>query len=145
MIDHDRIITHAMNITRTKPYITTKDIADLVGLHNLDIIRSTQTYRDLYKDNVHMLSDGNTNQRLLWVGSVVGDTVTALDAARLNGYLLSSHANIDTFRTKVITLVAIYDALRLHRAQWAHAAREHIQMNFTSIASFDLTHPDDAK
>lgn len=145
MIDHDRIITHAMNITRTKPYITAKDIADLVGLHNLDIIRSDQTYHDLYKDNVHMLSDRDTNQRLLWVGSVVGDTVTSLDAARLNGYLLSSHANIDTFRTKVITLVAAFDALRLHRAQWAHAAREHIQMNFTTIATFDLTHPDDAK
>ena len=88
MIDHDRIITHAMNITRTKPYITAKDIADLVGLHNLDIIRSTQTYRDLYKDNVHMLRGGDTNQRLLWVGSVVGDTTTSLDTARLNGYLL---------------------------------------------------------
>ena len=145
MIDHDRIIDHAMNITRTKPYITAKDIADLVGLHNLDIIRSDQTYHDLYKDNVHMLSGRDTNQRLLWVGSVVGDTTTSLDTARLNGYLLSSHANIDTFRTKVITLVAIYDALRLHRAQWAHAAREHIQMNFTTIATFDLTHPDDAK
>src|SRR5699024_10545770 len=93
----------------------------------------------------HMLNGGDTNQRLLWVGSVVGDTTTSLDTARLNGYLLSSHANIDTFRTKIITLVAIYDALRLHRAQWAHAAREHIQMNFTSIAAFDLTHPDDAK
>ena len=145
MIDHDRIITHAMSITRTKPYITTKDIADLVGLHNLDIIRNDLAYRDLYKDNVHMLSGRDTNQRLLWVGSVVGDTITSLDTARLNGYLLSSHANIDTFRTKVITLVAIYDALRLHRAQWANAAREHIQMNFTTIATFDLTHPEDAK
>lgn len=145
MIDHDRIITHAMSITRTKPYITAKDIADLVGLHNLDIIRSDQTYHDLYKDNVHMLSGGDTNQRLLWVGSVVGDTTTSLDTARLNGYLLSSHANIDTFRTKVITLVAAFDALRLHRAQWSHAAREYIQMNFTTIATFDLTHPDDAK
>lgn len=145
MIDHDRIIDHAMTMTHTMPYITAKDIADLVGLHNLDIIRNDLAYRDLYKDNVHMLSGGDTNQRLLWVGSVVGDTVTSLDTARLNGYLLSSHANIDTFRTKVITLVAIYDALRLHRAQWAHAAREHIQMNFTSIASFDLTHPNDAK
>ena len=145
MIDHDRIITHAMSMTRAMPYITAKDIADLVGLHNLDIIRNDLAYRDLYKDNVHMLSGGDTNQLLLWVGSVVGDTITSLDTARLNGYLLSSHTNIDTFRTKVITLVAIYDALRLHCAQWSHAAREHIQMNFTTIATFDLTHPDDAK
>lgn len=145
MTNYDRIIAHATTMTHIKTHITAKDIADLVGLHNLDIIRNDRAYHDLYKDNVHMLSDGDTNQHLLWVGSVVGDAIVSLDTARRNGYLLSSHANIDTGRTKVITLVAVFDALRLHRAQWANAAREHIQVNFTTIASFDLTHPDDAK
>lgn len=143
MTDYDRIIANAEKRTIT----TAKDIADLVGLHDLTAIRddSNDAYHSLYRHNVHMLSGGDTNHRLLWVGSVVGEAITSLKTARLNKHLLSSHANIDAHRHKVTALVAIYDALRLHRAQWSHAAREHIQMNFTSIASFDLTHPDDAK
>lgn len=141
MTNYDRIVANANTMTHT----TAKDIADLVGLHNLDMIRDNGAYHSLYKDSVHMLGGGDTNQRLLWVGSFVGHTVTSLELAWLNKHLLNSHANLDAFRTKVIALVAVYDALRLHRAQWAHAAREHIQMNFTTIAAFDLTHPDDAK
>lgn len=143
MTNYDRIIADAKKYTIT----TTRDIADLLGLHNLDMIRddSNDSYHRLYRHNVHMLSGGDTNHRLLWVGSVVGDTVTSLELARLNKHLLNSHTNIDVNRHKVTALVAVYDALRLHRAQWAHAAREHVQMNFTSIARFDLTHPDDAK
>lgn len=126
-------------------HTTAKDIAELVGLHDLDTIRNNRAYHDLYKDSVNLLSVGENNHRLLWVGSFVGHTVTSLEMAWLNKQLLKSHDNIDAFRTKVIALVAVYDALRLHRTQWSHAAREHLQTNFTTIATFDLTHSDDTK